>query len=345
MKFSPLLIPHMLNLAPNEQAHFMHGNLVRISSAFMEKLQSEMVENQMEPREICSLTFANGKLVLHGKMPTAKMRDIQMGNPIDIYGEMPLGHRTRITGFEQIRSSHVISFECLDPHVDQADLPRHTPQSIRARRRRMGFEALFSSKMHWMTKELLNHLSATQILKINPLHYLQYDSGIIVDGSALPKGEALTSATISPSGAAPDLSFGKNVTVTSCAVSLEGRYPEALAKGLPGQSARKIIDHWIFEQSRVNKVKLNKTSTRITFASPGRTRSYAEDEPDKTEEVLSRLRRAEKRHSPQLVKDWDARIRELDQDRVCDLQDKYDLAHIFRNGSGKDRAGNIRISR
>jgi len=345
MKFSPLLIPHMLNLAPNEQAHFMHGNLVRMSAAFMEKLQSEMSEDRMEPREICSLTFADGKLIRQDKMPTAKMRGIQIGKPIDIYGEIPLGHRTRITGFEEIHSSHVILFECLDPYVDRDDLPRHTPQSIRARRRRMAFEALFSTKIHWMTRELLDHLSVAQILKIDPLHYLQYDSGIIVDGKCLPKDEALTLATLSPSGAAPDLSFGKNVTVASCAVSLEGRYPEALAKGLPGQSARKVIDHWIFEQSRVNKVKLNKTTTRITFASSGRTRSYAEDNPDKVEEVLSRLRRAEKRHSPQTVKDWDARIRELDEDRVCDPEDSFDLVHIFRNGSGKNRAGNIRIAR
>lgn len=345
MKYNPLLVPHMLNLGPVDQSYLMNGNYAAIRTAFIRNLQSTIVGDCIEPREIGGLRFSDGKLAIYdsGNSPTSKMQNRLIGCPIDVYGEIPFANRTRITGFEKSDRTSIISFECEDEYVSVRDLPRHTDESIKARRRRMGFEALFSIKTHWMTRALLNRLTSAQILKIDPTHYLQHNAAIIIGKSVLPKNDPLTEVTLSPSGASPDLVFGNKARVTSCAISIEGRYPEVFAEALVGGTSRRVIDHWIFEGSKINKTNLNKSSTRITFSSPSRTRSYAEDEPDRVADVMARLRRAEAKHTPQSVKDWDAKVQALDAERQCDPCDRFSLMHIFRTASGETRSGRVRI--
>lgn len=328
-------------MAPTEHIHFRNGNLVHVKS-FMRKLQSQIVGDCVEPGHIRNMSFSEGKLYISDRMPTKKMQDILLGKSIDVFAEIPLGHRTKITGFNAQRSSYTVSYECLDPYVDGDDLPRHTIESIEARRRRMAFEAFFSIKLHWMTREILNKLTIDQLLKIDLDNYLSRDSMIILDTDNYLEEDVLTRATFFSAGEAPELDFGENVKVKSGAVVIPDRYPETLAHSLPGQSARKVIDHWMFENSKVNKVKLNKTTTRITFSAPSQTRSYAEDEPDKVSEILARLRRAEKRKAPKSVKNWEARIQEMEKDRNCDVTDRFEYAHLFFKENGDKRRGKIR---
>ena len=339
MDVNPLLIPHMLNLSPAENVSFRNGILARPLATFMEKCRTEIVDGRLEPREIGTLTFADGNLSLRRHGYSRKMQENIIGSPIDIYGEIPLAHRTAITGFEP----NCVTFTCKDDYISFRDLPVHTDKSIKARRRRMAFEAFLYIKMHWMTRSLLNGLTIKQILQINPMHFLTYDSGFVLEKKSLPQDELITTATISAEGSAPSLTFGKDKSVENCAISIPGRQPEAIANGLAGKPARKIIDHWIFEGSTINKATLNQTTTRITFASPGRTHSYAEDEPERSAEILQRLRRSEARVTPPCVKKWENHLLELDKDRACDPEDRLEFLHLYRNGQGKRRRAKVRI--
>ena len=340
MDVNPLLIPHMLNLSPAEIVSFRNGLPAKPLVTFMQKCRTEVVDGRLEPREVGSLTFADGNLSLHRHGYSRKMQENIIGSPIDVYGEIPLAHRTEITGFEP----NFATFTCKDDYISFKDVPVHTDKSIKARRRRMAFEAFLHIKTHWMTRSLLNGLSIKQILAMDPRHFLIYDSGIVLDDKTLPEGDLLTSATLSAEGSAPSLGFGKGVSVESCAVSIPGRQPDAIANGLPGKPARKVIDHWLFEGSTINKVRLNLSNTRVTFASPGRTRSYAEDEPEKAAEIISRLRRSEARATPNSIKDWEKHLLSLDSERDCDPQDRMGLLHLYRNGEGKLRRGSVRAA-
>lgn len=342
MKVNPLLLAPFLNMRPQNQNLLMSGVYSAIET-FNGRISTEKCGDSLEPKVFQKARFADGKMHIKSEHMNAKMQDLLIGSSLDIYHDIPLFHRAKITGIENVRTVDYILHYALDvPHVDRKELPWHTDKSIRARYRRMGFETLFSLKLHWMSRKFLDQLTVAQIMKLEPLHLLAYDSSIIAGQKVIGKDDTMRALTISPNGTAPDIDFG-NAQVGSAAVVVPTRYPETLAKSLPGQPSRRVIDHWILEDSTVNAVKLNKSTTRITFGSPGRTASYREDAPDKVAEILSRLRRAENRHASQLIKDWDARLRKLDADRGGPPETQIDKVHIYNMQSGEPRRGTVRL--
>jgi len=338
MKISPLLIPHMLNITPHEMVTFINGITAKPAGVFTENCRTAIIKGKLEPQSLGSLRFADGNLNLHAHKYTPKMQKNLIGSALDIYGEIPLAHRTQITGFED----NCATFECTDDYVSVKDAPQHTKKSILARRRRMAAEAFFHIKLHWMTRRLLNGMDLKKLAKIDLHNFLIYDSGFLLDEKLLSTESGITAASIGANGSAPDMMIGSNVKVDSCAVSIPGRYPDTVASSLKGGPARKVIDHPMFEGSTVNTVRLNASSTRITFSAPERTKSYAEDEPERVADIMARLKRSEDRATPANIKDWDKHIQTLESDRKCEPEDSVRYMHFYRSGDGKKRQGQIR---
>jgi hypothetical protein len=330
MKVHPLLIPHMLDMSPYELQLLTNGAQFRSSTSFWRGIQAEIEEGMIYPRKIGEATFDGNKLFMHKHGYNSKMKKHLMGASLDLFHDVPLAHRTHITGF----LDDFIEFEPMDSAIPIAEIPRHTEASIAARRKRQAMEIFLRVKLHWMTKRMLDRLTIEQLLELSLEDFALSNFDLHIDPEGLGMNDPIKRLILSPTKIMPRLNF-LNVAVSQGGVSLPGSHPNTLAASLPGQEATQVIDHWMFEGVKISKAVKNITTFRITFKAPTRTTSYLEDEPERSSEILKRLKKRETRATPKEVKDWERKILELDSERTSEQSEQIDRIHLYRNRNGK----------
>ena len=338
-KISPLLIPHLLHLSPQELSLVLHGNGIRAKNAFYGSINTERVgPENVEPYKLGDSVFEKGKLRYAMKNDNLKMNRFFVGGSLDLFHDLPLFHRTVI---EKI-SEGSVAFTCLDPYVNYDEIPRHTAESIAARERRQAIEVLLCKKLHWMTKRTLDQMSPKKIINMDLGSLFHYDGEIYLKGSQISSKEKIKTMRFYPDGGHPNIDF-ENTTISNSGVSVKGKFPETLRAGLQDGPATKVIDHWLLEGIIVNKATLSKTTMRLTFKAPGQTTSYAEMEPEKTRKILRELKKHEDAVTPDSVKNWEKEIWIRDKDRGNPLEENYPTIHLFKTAGGNDRKNPPRI--
>lgn len=338
-RISPLLIPHFLDLSPVELSLLIQGNGIRSKNAFYGSLNTQRIGSEnIEPSRLGDSYFEDGRLVGKTQNNNTKMSQFLIGASLDLFYDLPCFHRTTIESI----SGNSITFVCLDPYVSYDDIPRHTAESIAARERRQAVEVLLCSKLHWMTKRVLDKMSPKNIIDIDLRNLFHYDGEISLKGTEISSKEKIKKVRFHTDGGHPNIDF-ENVTISNSGVSVKGKYPETIRTSLQGGPASKIIDHWLLDGITVNKATLTKTTMRFTFKAPGQTTSYAEMEPEKTKKILREIRKHEESITPDSVKNWEEEIRNRDKSRGNPPEQTPHTIHFFNTAIGNERKNQPRI--
>lgn len=338
-RINPLLIPHFLDLSPIELSLLIQGNGIRSKNAFYGSLNTQKIgAERIEPSRLGDSYFEGGRLAGGTKNNNTKMNRFLIGASLDLFHDLPCFHRTTIENI----SGNLITFSCLDPYVNYDDIPRHTTESIAARERRQAVEVLLCSKLHWMTKRILDQMSPKKIIDIDLKNLFYYDGEISIKGTEISSKEEIKKVRFYADGGHPNIDF-ENVTISNSGVSVKGKYPETIRTGLQGGPATKIIDHWLLDGITVNKATLTKTTMRLTFKAPGQTTSYAEMEPEKTKKILRELNKHEESITPDSVKNWEEEIRIRDKSRGNLSEQTPHTIHFYNTAIGNERKNQPRI--
>jgi len=338
MEMHPLLVPHVVCLDPEIKTEaLVNGWLPSHKSHFGMFGTILGEDNVTRISEIDRHYFKENGLEVDLTGHTDKIKQIMIGKGVDNYVDIPLAHRSIITGYD----GKIVRFEAIDECIPISRIPRHTQQSFQAMQIRKGLEVFKDTKLHWLSHRMIKHVGEDAFLDLGfeSLTGRKGTLGGVGCDFNIPQASMFAMPT--------DLGFPMLKVpqghISNEKIRLDGEYPESILHGLPGQSLRRVIDSDIFEGLIVTEAFIEDKNTTILFESPenevaqSKDKTFAEIFPDMFEEKLHEARKREEKLTPSSLAAYNEKLVELDHDRTTNPENHLLYVHLHRSDSGAFR--------
>lgn len=338
MEMHPLLVPHVVGLDPEIKTESLLDGWIPSHKSHFGKFGTILGEdNVTQISEIDRYRFRKDGLEIDDSGHTDKIKQIMIGKGLDNYIEIPLAHRNIITGYDR----KIVKFESMDESIPITRIPRHTEKSFQAMQVRKGLEVFKSTKLHWLSHRMIEHIGKDAFLDLGFESLIGSKGALGGVGSdfSIPQASMFVMPT---DQSFPMIKFHKGI-LSNGKIKLDGEYPESILHALPGQSMRRVIDSDIFEGVIITKAFAKDHGTHILFEpledeiSRSNSQTFAEIFPDLIGQKLYEAIKREENLTPAKLAAYNEKLIELDNDRTTNPENHLLYVHLHRSDSGAYR--------
>lgn len=272
-----------------------------------------------------------GRLCLNNSLRgiSKKHEDFLIGRGLDLILDIPLAHKFPITQITR----ELIYFD--SPYIgwDETVIPRHTSESFTWRKRRRGLEIFMNLPLNQFNYDVLRQISFEDMRTVEFGSVNDPKSSLYIPGdmAGFSKG---SSVSIGTTRNETFIVMDGN-TIVNNKITIQGEYPESYVASLPGKRASVIIDNEAFKNAEITSARRDGKTLIISLdRDPYIPLGLVKDLFPDLDMIVGEARENEKKHLPEIMKEWDAFLESTDDERTVDPAEKVLSTHLYKTLDG-----------